>query len=109
VGRGRSRLRIANCCLKAAFSNATSLWPAKMRSMNRNILKTALSMTRYFAFTVAENQSHRLPYEFWRRTGVFTWVKAWFGKDGKAKTVPYVTKDFKARQLFLTILQTPSE
>src|SRR5262245_27995571 len=26
-------------------------------------------MTRYFAFTVAENQSHRLPYEFWRRTG----------------------------------------
>src|SRR5262249_15010325 len=40
-----------------------------MRRMNRNILKTALSMTRYFAFTVAENQSHRLPYEFWRRTG----------------------------------------
>ena len=39
--------------------------------MNRNVLNTALSMTRYFAFTVAENQSHRLPYEFWRRTASF--------------------------------------
>ena len=68
VGRGRSRLRIADCCVRAAFSKATSLWPPKMRRMKRNILKTALSMTRYFAFTVAENQSHRLPYEFWRGT-----------------------------------------
>ena len=27
--------------------------------MNRNVLKTALSMTRHFAFNVAENQSLR--------------------------------------------------
>src|SRR2546425_11419050 len=37
--------------------------------MNRNVLKTILSMRRHFAVNVAENQSLRIRYEFWRRTG----------------------------------------
>jgi len=36
--------------------------------MNRSVLKTALSMTRHFAFNVGENQSLRVRYQFWRRT-----------------------------------------
>jgi hypothetical protein len=53
-----------------AFSNAISLWPARMRMINRNVLKIALSMTRYFGLNVTENQSHSVYSDFWRRTGM---------------------------------------
>ena len=32
--------------------------------MNRKAVKTALSMTRYFAFNVIRNQSNSMPYGF---------------------------------------------
>ena len=67
-GCGCSLLRIANWCRNAAFSNAICWWPQRMRIMNRKAVKTALSMTRYFAFNVIGNQSNSMPYGFWRRT-----------------------------------------
>jgi len=34
---------IINCCRKAAFSKAISLWPARTRIMNGNVLTIALT------------------------------------------------------------------
>lgn len=39
LGRGRLCVRVANCGRRAAFSNATCLWPTRTRMINRNVLK----------------------------------------------------------------------
>jgi len=66
-------------CGRQAFSNAICLWPARVSMMNRSVLKTALSMTRHFAFNVGENQSLRVRYQFWRRTGLNRPRLEWMG------------------------------